>query len=102
MLFHSSMKGSNRMELLEKLARDHVVCKTDSPATRQYYGELKHLLPQKKHRVLLLRYTDEKNLLCENAAYENFKLGLYLGLRLAAETYGKAVEDEKTLYPSQY
>ena len=45
------------MEYIEKLAREHVVCKTDSPNTRQYYGELRHLLPQKKHRILLLRYT---------------------------------------------
>ena len=75
------------MEYIEKLAREHVVCKTDSPNTRQYYGELRHLLPQKKHRILLLRYTDEKNLLCENAAYENFKRGLSLDIRQLFECY---------------
>lgn len=90
------------MEQLEKLAQEHVVCKTDSPNTRQYYGELRHLLPQKKHRILLLRYTDEKNLLCEIAAYENFKRGLSLGLRLAAEVYAKIAEEEDPLHPSPY
>ncbi|MFQ8601160.1 MAG: hypothetical protein ACLSAP_11665 [Oscillospiraceae bacterium] len=60
------------------------------------------MLSQKKHRVLLLRYTDEKNLLCENAAYENFKLGLSLGLRLAAEAYGILTEDGTPLCLSQY
>ena len=74
------------MDFLKKLMDEFVVIEPTSEISNQRLNVFRDGLSKEKRR-LLLEILDENNMIAEKMAYQNFKLGFCMGVKLAAQIF---------------